>query len=72
MKGVSDLLIILSILLPIAGAIAAFRMKDDQQRHKLTAAAVILSSVLAVITALTGFGSSVTVMNTRPLPAPIS
>ena len=63
MKGVSDLLIILSILLPIAGAIAAFKMKDDKQRHKLTAAAVILSSVLAVVTALTGIGSSVTIMN---------
>lgn len=63
MKGVSDLLILLPVLLSVAAAIAAFKMKDDKQRHKLTAAAVIANSVIAVATALSRPGACVTVMN---------
>ena len=57
MKGVSNLLILLPVLLSVAAAIAAFKMKDDKQRHKLTAAAVIANSVIAVATALSRPGA---------------
>ena len=45
------MLMILSILLPLAGALAAFRMKDDAARHRVTAVFVIASALLAALTA---------------------
>ena len=41
------MLMILSILLPLAGALAAFRMQDDLARHRTTAVFVIASALLA-------------------------
>ena len=45
------MLMILSILLPLAGALAAFRMKEDRARRRVTAVFVIASALLAVSTA---------------------
>lgn len=50
-------MIIISLLVPLACAIAAFNIKDDASRRTVTAAATILSSVLAVSTALLSNGS---------------
>lgn len=48
--------IILSFLLPALGSIPVFRMEDDEKRHRLTAALVIGSSLLAVLAAALGRG----------------
>ena len=45
---------ILSFLLPALGAIPVFRLTDDKRRHRLTAALVIGSSFLAVLSAWLG------------------
>ena len=45
------MLMILSVLLPLAGAIVAFRGKDDVSRRRTTAIFVIASAVLAVLAA---------------------
>ena len=42
------MLMLLSLLPPIVGALIVFRMEDNEKRHRFTAAAVICTAILAV------------------------
>jgi len=60
------MLMILSILLPMLGAIELFIIKDDKQRRFVTAFLVILSAVIAVVAAVTSGGETFTLMQISP------
>ena len=60
------MLMILSILLPMLGAIELFIIKDDKQRRFVTAFLVILSAVVAVVAAVTSGGETFTLMRISP------
>ena len=60
------MLMIISILLPMLGAIVAFRTGNDADRRRLTAAFVIASAVLAVAAAVTNGGEVFTLMHLSP------
>lgn len=60
------MLMILSILLPMLGAIELFIIKDDKQRRFVTAFLVILSAVVAVVAAVTSGGETFTLMRIGP------
>lgn len=60
------MLMILSILLPMLGAIELFMIKDDKQRRFVTAFLVIVSAVLAVGAALLSGGETFTLMQISP------
>ena len=48
------MLMLLSLLPPIVGALIVFRMEDNEKRHRFTAAAVICTALLAVGAAFLG------------------
>ena len=56
------MLMIISILLPMLGAIKLFIIKDNKQRRYVTAVLLITSSVVAIVAALTNGGEVFTLM----------
>ena len=60
------MLMILSILLPMLGAINVFLIKEDKKRRVVTAFLVIVSAAVAVVAALTNGGEAFTLMHISP------
>ena len=60
------MLMILSILLPMLGAIDVFLIKEDKKRRVVTAFLVIVSAAVAVVAALTNGGEVFTLMHISP------
>ena len=60
------MLMLLSILLPMLGAIELFMIKDDKQRRFVTAVLLIISALVAVVAALTNGGEVLTLMHISP------
>ena len=61
------MLMLLSLLPPIVGALIVFRMEDNEKRHRFTAATVICTAVLAVgaafLSMLREFPSEITLLH---------
>lgn len=60
------MLMILSILLPMLGAIDVFLIKEDKKRRVVTAFLVIVSAAVAVVAAMTNGGEVFTLMHISP------
>lgn len=60
------MLMILSILLPMLGAIDVFLIKEDKKRRVVTAFLVIVSALVAVVAAFTNGGEVFTLMHISP------
>ena len=60
------MLMILSILLPMLGAIELFLIKEDKKRRFVTAFLVIVSAIVAVVASLTSGGESFTLLHISP------
>ena len=57
------MLMVLSFLLPVVGAVLVFREKDNASRRRLTVLTVTASAVLAGLTALPGLGNDFFLLN---------
>jgi hypothetical protein len=64
------MLMVLSFLLPVVGAVFVFREKDNARRRRFTVLTVMASAVLAGLTALPGLGHFIHTYVTDGSPIP--